>query len=63
MGLGTPPLQWLRPGAAVISWPLAVRFTDHTGRSVGFHELPDLWDAVVVHVVGHWGKEIRAAQA
>jgi hypothetical protein len=47
---------------ALINWPLAVRFTDHMGRSVGFHELPDMWDAVL-HVVSHWDEELRADQA
>ncbi len=46
----------------LINWPLAVRFTDHMGRSVGFHELPDMWDAVL-HVVSHWDEDLRAYQA
>ncbi|MGY2083927.1 hypothetical protein [Blastococcus sp. SYSU DS0539] len=45
---------------ALINWPLSVRFTDHLGRSIGFHELPDMWDAVL-HVVSHWDEEIAIA--
>jgi hypothetical protein len=44
---------------ALINWPLSVRFTDHLGRSVGSHELPDMWDAVV-HVISHWDEDIAA---
>jgi hypothetical protein len=51
---------FVRP--ALINWPLAVRFTDHIGRSVGFHELPDMWDAVL-HVVSHRDEELGADQA
>jgi hypothetical protein len=32
------------------------------GRSVGFHELPNMWDAVL-QVVSHWDEELRAHQA
>jgi hypothetical protein len=46
---------------ALINWPLSVRFTDHLGRSVGSHELPDMWDAVV-HVISHWDEDIAADQ-
>jgi hypothetical protein len=47
---------------ALINWPLSVRFTDHLGRSVGSHELPEMWDAVL-RVVSHWDEEIRAGLA
>ncbi len=44
-----------------LNWPLAVRFTDHKGRSVGFHELSDVFNAVA-GVVAHWDDEVRAAR-
>jgi hypothetical protein len=53
--LGPTPPQF----RAFINWPLSVRFTDHLGRSVGSHELPDMWDAVL-HVISHWDEEIAA---
>jgi hypothetical protein len=46
---------------ALINWPLSVRFTDHLGRSIGSHELPDMWDAVL-HVISQWDEEIAADQ-
>jgi hypothetical protein len=45
-----------------LNWPLAVRFTDHKGRSVGSHVLPELFDAVV-ELVAYWDEEVRASQA
>jgi hypothetical protein len=46
---------------AALNWPLAVRFTDHKGRSVGSHELADVFNAVT-RVVAHWDDEVRAGQ-
>jgi hypothetical protein len=47
---------------ALINWPLSIRSTDHLGRSVGSHELPEMWDAVL-HGASHWDGEVRAGQA
>lgn len=55
--LGPTPSEF----RALINWPLSVRFTDHLGRSIGFHELAGMWDAVL-HVISHWDEEIAADQ-
>jgi len=55
--LGPTPSEF----RALINWPLSVRFTDHLGRSIGFHELAGMRDAVL-HVISHWDEEIAADQ-